>query len=89
MAGLAFWRAAPKAIRAATAGRQLRRNSIAIGSLLDGVPESVVLGTGLLAGGGVSPAMFAAIFLSNLPEGLSSATGMGKAGRSKAFVFGL
>lgn len=63
--------------------------AIAIGSLLDGVPESVVLGTGLLAGGGVSPAMFAAIFLSNLPEGLSRATGMRKAGRSKTFVFGL
>ena len=63
--------------------------AIAIGSLLDGIPESVVLGVGLLSGGGVSLAMFAAIFLSNLPEGLSSAVGMKKAGRSRAFVFGL
>jgi ZIP family zinc transporter len=63
--------------------------AIAIGSLLDGIPESVVLGVGLLSGGGVSVAMFAAIFLSNLPEGLSSAAGMKKAGRSKTYVFGL
>jgi ZIP family zinc transporter len=63
--------------------------SIAIGSLLDGIPESVVLGVSLLGGGGVSVPMFAAIFLSNFPEGLSSATGMKRAGRSKAYVFGL
>ena len=63
--------------------------AIAIGSLLDGVPESIVLGTSLLSRDGVSPAMFAAIFLSNLPEGLSSATGMKNAGRSKTYVFGL
>lgn len=42
--------------------------AIAIGSLLDGIPESVVLGVGLLGGGGVSVAMLSAIFLSNLPE---------------------
>src|SRR5437763_7539009 len=63
--------------------------AIAIGSLLDGIPESVVLGVGLLAGKGVSVAMFAAIFLSNFPEGLSSAAGMKRAGRSKLYVFGL
>jgi ZIP family zinc transporter len=63
--------------------------AIAIGSLLDGIPESVVLGVGLLDGGGVSVAMLAAIFLSNLPEGLSSALGMKKAGRSKGYVLGL
>jgi ZIP family zinc transporter len=63
--------------------------AIDIGSLLDGVPESVVLGVSLLGGGGVSLPVFAAIFLSNFPEGLSSASGMKKAGRSKAYVFGL
>jgi ZIP family zinc transporter len=62
--------------------------AIAVGSLLDGVPESVVLGVGLL-GGGVSAPMLAAVFLSNLPEGLSSATGMRKAGRSRTYVFSL
>jgi len=62
---------------------------IAIGSLLDGIPESVVLGVSLLSGGGVSIAIFAAIFLSNFPEGLSSAVGMRKAGRSSAYIYGL
>ncbi|MBP1804819.1 ZIP family metal transporter [Rubellimicrobium aerolatum] len=71
---------------AASAGGGL---AIAVGSLLDGVPESVVLGVGLLDGGGVSLAVLAAIVLSNLPEGLSSAVGMRKAGRSAAYVFGL
>ena len=33
--------------------------------------------------------MLAAIFLSNFPEGLSSASGMRRAGRSKGYVFGL
>ncbi|HZY11942.1 MAG TPA: hypothetical protein VFE89_04160 [Beijerinckiaceae bacterium] len=49
----------------------------------------MVLGVGLLAGNGVSLAMFAAIFLSNFPEGLSSAVGMKKAGRSNGYIFGL
>ncbi len=63
--------------------------AIAIGSLMDGIPESLVLGVGLLGGQGVSLPLLAAIFLSNLPEGLSSASGMRNAGRSPAYVFGL
>ena len=63
--------------------------AIAIGALLDGVPESVVLGLSLLGGGGVSPSVLAAIFISNVPEGLSSAAGMKRAGRSAAYVFGV
>lgn len=63
--------------------------AIAIGALLDGIPESVVLGLGLVAGGAVSPAMLAAVFISNVPEGLSSAAGMKKAGRSARYVFGV
>lgn len=61
--------------------------AIAIGALLDGVPESVVIGVSLLDGGGVSLVTVAAVFLSNLPEGLSSAAGMKRAGRSPAYVF--
>ncbi|WP_432496965.1 ZIP family metal transporter [Kineococcus auxinigenes] len=63
--------------------------AIAIGALLDGVPESVVLGVGLLGGGGVSTAVVAAVFISNVPEGLSSAAGMKKAGRGAGYVFGV
>lgn len=63
--------------------------AIAVGALLDGVPESVVLGLSLLGGGGVGVPVLAAIFISNLPEGLSSAAGMKRSGRSARYVFGV
>ena len=63
--------------------------AIAIGALLDGIPESVVLGLSLLGGGGVGVPVLAAIFISNLPEGLSSSAGMKTNGRSATYVFGV
>jgi ZIP family zinc transporter len=63
--------------------------AIAVGALLDGIPESVVLGIGLLGGGGVSLSVLAAVFISNVPEGLSSAAGMKAKGRSARYVFGV
>ncbi|MBF5080547.1 ZIP family zinc transporter [Quadrisphaera sp. INWT6] len=63
--------------------------AIAVGALLDGVPESVVLGLSLLSGGGVGVGVLAAVFISNVPEGLSSAAGMRRAGRSARYVFGV
>jgi zinc transporter, ZIP family len=63
--------------------------AIAVGALLDGVPESIVIGVSLLSGQGVSMVAVAAVFLSNVPEGLSSAAGMRRAGRSAAYVFGV
>ncbi|KRF13811.1 ZIP family zinc transporter [Nocardioides sp. Soil797] len=63
--------------------------AIAVGALLDGVPESVVLGLSLLGGGGVGVPVLAAIFISNLPEGLSSSAGMKANGRSARYVFGV
>jgi ZIP family zinc transporter len=63
--------------------------AIAIGALLDGVPESIVLGLSLLGGNGVGIPVLAAIFISNLPEGLSSAAGMKASGRSARYVFGV
>ncbi|MDR6174712.1 ZIP family zinc transporter [Nocardioides zeae] len=63
--------------------------AIAVGALLDGVPESVVLGLSLLDGGTVGIAVLAAIVISNVPEGLSSAAGMKRAGRSARYVFGV
>lgn len=63
--------------------------ALAVGALLDGVPESIAVGVGLVEGDGVGLATVAAIFLSNLPEGLSSAAGMRRAGRSAAYIFGV
>jgi zinc transporter, ZIP family len=63
--------------------------AIAVGALLDGIPESVVLGLSLLGGNGVGLPVLAAIFISNLPEGLSSAAGMKRSGRTARYVFGV
>jgi ZIP family zinc transporter len=64
-------------------------SAIAIGALLDGIPESIVIGLSLVGGGIVSWVAVTAVFLSNIPEGLSSAAGMRRAGRSTAYIFGL
>lgn len=63
--------------------------AIAVGALIDGIPESIAIGLTMLEGGAVSLATVIAIFLSNIPEGLSSSTGMKKMGRSKKYIFGL
>ncbi len=53
--------------------------AIVLGSVLDGIPESFVLGLTVLQGG-VSVSLLAAVALSNLPEGMSSSSGLRQAG---------
>jgi ZIP family zinc transporter len=54
--------------------------AIMLGIVLDGIPESIVIGVGLLSGEGVSLAMLVAVFLSNLPEAVAATTGLTAAG---------
>jgi ZIP family zinc transporter len=54
--------------------------------ILDGVPESVVIGLGILEGGTVSLAMLVAVFISNLPEAVAATTGMRTDGWSRAKI---
>jgi ZIP family zinc transporter len=51
--------------------------------ILDGIPESIVIGLGIFEGGTVSIAMLVAVFISNLPEAIAGTTGMKASGWSR------
>jgi ZIP family zinc transporter len=59
-----------------------------LGIVLDGVPESMVLGLTVLAGEGVSVALVAAVFLSNVPEAMAATNGL-RTGTGATKVMGL
>jgi zinc transporter, ZIP family len=54
--------------------------AIVLGSVLDGIPESMVIGLTIFQGGKVGAAYLAAVFISNLPESISSTSGLVKGG---------
>jgi zinc transporter, ZIP family len=60
--------------------------ALVLGAVLDGIPESAVIGLSLLAGGGVAVPVLAAVFLSNLPESISASTGMRRMGAGNGHV---
>jgi len=60
--------------------------ALALGALLDGVPESAAIGVTILEGGAPSIAFVAAVAMSNFPEGLSSAMGMKSGGRTTRHI---
>ena len=62
--------------------------AIVLGSVLDGIPESFVLGLTVLQGG-VSISLLAAVALSNLPEGMSSSSGLKAAGWPRGRVMAM
>jgi len=57
--------------------------AIVLGTVLDGVPESMVIGLTLVGGESLGVAYLSAVFLSNLPEGISSTQGLRAGGWSK------
>lgn len=63
--------------------------ALALGAFLDGIPEQLVLGIGLAGGEPVSVGLLAAIFVSNLPEAIGSASAMRDAGRPARTIVGL
>jgi ZIP family zinc transporter len=98
--GAAAYTAADLGIRWAS-GRRHRRHlspakdaraesglALAAGSLLDNIPEGLVIGIGVI-GGAVNPVMLAAVFISNFPEALASAARMCEARWSAARVLAI
>jgi ZIP family zinc transporter len=63
--------------------------AIVLGIILDGIPESIVLGLTIVAGGSVSAAFLVAVALSNLPEAVGATTGLSRGGWSGRSILGL
>jgi ZIP family zinc transporter len=63
--------------------------ALALGAFLDGIPEQLVLGIGLAAGEGIGIGLLVAIFVSNLPESIGSASEMERGGVSRPKILSL
>jgi ZIP family zinc transporter len=61
---------------------------IVLGTVLDGVPESLVIGLTIAQGGDIGAAYLIAVFISNLPEAISATSGL-RNSWSTARIFGL
>jgi ZIP family zinc transporter len=61
--------------------------SIAIGAMFDGIPEAIIIGLSLISGESIGILILVGFYISNIPQGLSSAEGMKGAGRSAAYIF--
>jgi zinc transporter, ZIP family len=59
---------------------------IVLGTLLDGIPESAVIGLTLLQSGEVGVAMLVAVFVSNIPEAIAATVGLRAGGWSREKV---
>jgi ZIP family zinc transporter len=60
--------------------------AIVLGTVLDGIPESMVIGLTIYEGGAVGAAYLAAVFISNLPESISSTSGLLSSGWAKSRI---
>jgi len=64
-------------------------NAILLGTLLDGIPESLVMGAALATGGSGGIVFVVAVFLSNFPEGISGTIAMKNSGMSKVKILAI
>ena len=60
--------------------------ALVLGIILDGIPESLVLGLTVLEAGTVSVAFLVAVFLANLPEAIAATTALSRAGRNSTRI---
>ncbi|MFT8322478.1 MAG: ZIP family metal transporter [Bacillus sp. (in: firmicutes)] len=63
--------------------------AIFIGTVMDAIPESIMIGASLIGKQSVSMLLVIAIFISNIPEGLSSTSGLINSNYSKKKIFSL
>jgi len=63
--------------------------SIVLGTVLDGVPESAVLGLTILQTGGIGISMLVAVFVSNLPEAIAASSSLVNSGWRRERVLAL
>jgi ZIP family zinc transporter len=63
--------------------------AIVLGIVLDGIPESIVIGLTLVGGGGIELAVVIAVFLSNVPESIAATTGLRSSGWRPQRIMGL
>ena len=63
--------------------------AIVLGIVLDGIPESIVIGLTLLSGEGIGLVIVIAVFLSNVPEAMAATTGLRAGGWPPRQILGL
>ena len=63
--------------------------AIAIGSIMDDIPEAIIVGISLAGGVAIGKSVLIGFLLANIPEGLAGASGMKKTGRSAKYIFGV
>ena len=82
-------RTTPEEIRSAAHEQENPVLGVWLGNLLDSIPESIVLGAGVTAGGAISWPLFAGILLDNFPEALSGSRLMRTAGMTRRKIFAM
>ena len=76
----------PESNKPGTSGHAILIVPMVLAIILDGIPESIVLGLGIFETGTVSLAMLVAIFISNLPEAIAGSAGMKESGWSRSKI---